>query len=165
MVFQVIGQNHGADSLGNEIYVIGDRADWPERDMLSHAQISSPQQTRVTDDYTLSDALAREADADYVMEPQDPDGKWAAVYGPSCCNGASKHEFLDPYNPWYRFDREAVPIEHENVADPRIASDGKRAILAYSRPLYEAPHAGSPRVIFRLYGDPPPPVRRRSARS
>ena len=102
---------------------------------------------------------------DGILELGAVDRKWAAVYGPSCCNGANKHEFLDPYNPWYRFDREAVPIEHENVADPRIASDGKRAILAYSRPLYEAPHAGSPRVIFRLYGDPPPPVRRRSARS
>lgn len=101
---------------------------------------------------------------DGILELGALDGKWAAVYGPFCCGGANAHEFLDPYNPWYRLDRETTPIEHENVADPRIASDGKRAILVYSRPLPDAPHAGSARVIFRLYGDPPPAVRRRAAR-
>ncbi len=79
VVFQVLGEDLCSDHIGNSIFVIGDRPDWPERDMLGHARISSPQQTRITQDYGLSDARAREEDADYVMEPQDPAGDWARL--------------------------------------------------------------------------------------
>lgn len=79
VVFQVIGEDLCSDFTGNSIFIIGDRPDWPERDMSGHARISCPQQTRVTQDYGLSDARAREEDADYVMEPQDPAGDWARL--------------------------------------------------------------------------------------
>ncbi|MCY1055632.1 leucine-rich repeat domain-containing protein [Nannocystis sp. SCPEA4] len=79
VVFQVIGADHTTGDFGNSIFVIGDRPDWPERDMLDAATITSPQQTRVTQDYTLSDARACEEDARYVTEPQDPDGDWARL--------------------------------------------------------------------------------------
>lgn len=79
VVFQVLGEDLCSDYTGNSIFVIGDRPDWPERDMAGHARISCPQQTRVTQDYGLSDEQAREEDAAYVLEPQDPHGDWARL--------------------------------------------------------------------------------------
>lgn len=85
VVFQVIGHDYGVGDFGNSIFVVGDRVDWPERDLLSFARISSPQQTRVTQDYALSDDEARAEDADYVAEPQDPGGDWARLQSFRVC--------------------------------------------------------------------------------
>jgi len=92
-----------------------------------------------------------------VLELGSLDYSWAVV-------SATSHSFLDPWNPQFDAYRIATPLEEEEVIDPQIASDGTRAILTYTRPVREAPHGGSQRVMYRLYGDPVPAMRRRAVR-
>jgi len=104
VVFQVIGQDYGADDFGNSLYSIGDRVDWPSREMAGNASITCPQQTRITDDYSLSDEEAREEDVDYAPEPQDPDGDWARLQSFKVCLGETEYTLTPTLEDYARTD-------------------------------------------------------------
>lgn len=86
-------------------------------------------------------------------------GSWTVLYGDWY---ALEHAFLQRSS----LVVEAVlPLAHApDWHEGRIASDGTRAVLAYTRRIQESPHHGSLRVVFRQYGAPAPPGRRRTAR-
>jgi hypothetical protein len=99
-----------------------------------------------------------------VLELGSIEGRWSVMYGPPW-GSATGHVFLEGYNPHFLpFSGMQTAVVEEDVVDSRIASDGTRGILVYTRPIHDAAHAGSHRVMFRFYGDPPPPIRRRTTR-
>ncbi|HWO24058.1 MAG TPA: hypothetical protein VNO30_35190 [Kofleriaceae bacterium] len=82
IVWQVIGDDGPAgEPLANHLLAVGDRPDWPRREMAGRGTLAVADQTRITEDYGLDDAEARAEDASYFEEPQDPDGAWARVQG------------------------------------------------------------------------------------
>jgi hypothetical protein len=82
IVWQVIGDDGPAgEPLANHCLAVGDRPDWPRREMAGKGTLVAVGQTRITEDYGKGDDEARDEDAPYFEEPQDPAGPWARVQG------------------------------------------------------------------------------------